>query len=132
MASRMPEDGYESLAIVLQVAVRIIFLANSCRVRAHAGKFCRARQNLPTAIGKICRATRKSGVFAASFHDAGGDEGDDALRVEARGRVLPGRIVVILEDVRQRHGADFEARPQQSLVRDKVQDMGAEATRSTF
>ena len=41
-------------------------------------------------------------------------------------------IVVILEHVGQRHRADFEARPQQSLIREELQHMRAETAHRAF
>src|SRR5271155_5328980 len=67
MASRVPEALHESLGIVLQGVVRIIFLANSCRDETEAGISCRARQFFPTWPGNFCRAVRIQACFLALF-----------------------------------------------------------------
>ena len=50
------------------------------------------------------------------------------VRAESGGLVLPGGIIVVLENIRQGHRADIETGPQQVSIRHLVKYVRAKAT----
>ena len=56
----------------------------------------------------------------------------NSIRIQTRLRIHLFRTVMVLEHVRQCHGTNLEAAVQQSVMRQEMHHMGAEAARCAF
>src|SRR5258708_26218919 len=92
----------------------------------------------PAAIGTVAtaRATitlqKRRYIGSSCPHEATLDDTDQAGGVQAGVVVLPIKVVVVLERVRQGQGAQGEARPQQLLVDEVVKHLAAESADGAF